>query len=459
MNTNATPQSVLFPELFDRPLTATFDLPNASSDGGAILLRAADERLGLTDHLARCLVDGRQPGKVRHEIRELVAQRVFGLACGYPDANDAARLKEDPVHRLLAGIDLRTNRPLASQPTLSRFENSVGPRELHGLGYALSELVIDRHRQRLGKRCRRITLDLDVTDDPTHGAQQFTFFNGFYDSYCYLPLLGFLTFDKEPEQYLFTAILRPGNAPTQRGVLGVLRRVLPRLRTAFPKARILVRLDGGFAAPELFALLDEEPRVDYVVGMAKNPRLLELSEPTMKKLRRRAPKTTESERSYGSGTYQARRWARQRRVVFKAEIIQLEGREPKENPRFVITNLQSSPRFLYERVYCGRGEIENRIKELHHGLEIDRTSCSRFFANQLRVLLTAAAYLLLQELRLAAAKTTLARAQVATLRDRLLKIGAIVTSSVRRLHFRLPDAFPFRREWMMVAEKLGGVGP
>jgi hypothetical protein len=235
--------------------------------------------------------------------------------------------------------------------------------------------------------------------------------------------------------------------------------MLPRLREAFPKARILVRLDGGFAAPELFALFDTEPRVDYAVGMAKNSRLLELSETAMKKLRRRAHNAAESERSYGSGTYRARRWARERRVIFKAEIIQLEGRAPKENPRFVITNLQNSPRFVYERIYCGRGEVENRIKELHHGLEIDRTSCSRFFANQLRVLLTAAAYVLFQELRHAAAKTALARAQVGTLRDRLLKIGAIVTSSVRRLHFRLPDSFPFRREWMMVAAQLGGVVP
>ena len=454
MEPNATPQSVLFPDLFDRPVTATFDLPNSSSDGGAVLLKAADRELGLMDHLPRCLVERRQPGKIRHDLQEMLSQRVFGLACGYADTNDVARLKSDPIHRLLVGIDPQREDLLASQPTLSRFENAVGPRELHGLGYALAELVIDRHRRRLGKSCRRVALDLDVTDDPTHGDQQFSFFNGFYDSHCYLPLLGFLRFDNEADQYLCAAVLRPGNAPTQRGTLGLLRRLLPLLRHAFPKARILVRLDGGFACPELFNFLDKEPRVDYAVAMAKNPRLLRLSGPSMKALRSCTRRSKTSARLYGAGEYKARRWSRPRRVVFKAEILHREDKEPKENPRFVVTNLKSSPQFVYEKVYCYRGEIENRIKELHHGLEIDRTSCSQFWANQFRVLLTAAAYVLLQEIRLAAAGTSLARAQVNTLRDHLLKVGALVTCSVRRIVLRLPQSFAFFQEWMRVATAL-----
>ncbi|MCA9757148.1 MAG: IS1380 family transposase [Candidatus Eisenbacteria bacterium] len=436
-------------------MTTAFDLPHSSSDGGGILLRAADQQLGLIREFSQCLVERREPGKVAHGLEELVMQRVFGMACGYADANDAARLKEDPVHRLLVGIDPRTGNTLASQPTLSRFENGVNSRELYWLGWTLGEVVIDRHRKRVRKSCRRVTVDLDVTDDPAHGNQQFTMFNGFYDANCYLPLLGFLRFDDEPDQFLFTSVLRPGNAPTQRGVLGVLGRVLPLLRDAFPKARILVRLDGGFACSELFDHLDAEPRVDYIVGMAKNERLLRISASAMKKVKSKARDSQESERIYGEGRYQARKWSQERRILYKAEIVHFEGRPPKENPRFVVTNMKQSPRFLYEKVYCYRGEIENRIKELHYGVDIGRTSCHRFLANQFRVFLTAAAYVLLQEIRLAARGTSLERAQASTIRERLLKVGAIVTGSVRRVLFRLPDTFPFRSEWLRVATTLG----
>lgn len=455
MEANVTRQGVLFQGLFDRPLNAVFDLPDSSSDGGAILLRAADKRLGLLESLSGRLVDQRQPGKVRHDLHELLCQRVHGLACGYPDGNDAARLKADPVHRLLVGLPPCGEDMLASQATLSRFENSVSPLDLYRMGVDLCESVIARHRRRVGRRCRRINVDLDVTDDATHGAQQLSFFNGFYGSHCYLPLLGFISFDKEPDQYLCAALLRSGNAPTQRGVLGLLRRLLPRLRAAFPRARILVRLDGGFACPELFDLLDAEKRVDYVVGMAKNKRVLGLCRGVMRSVRAQARREHETRKRYGAGLYQAGKWSAPRRLVWKAEVVCLEDRKPKDNPRFLVTNLRGSPRHVYEVVYCKRGEIENRIKELKYGLAIDRTSCTRFFANQLRVLLTAAAYALLQELRLAAAGTALARAQVSTMRERLLKIGVLVSYTVRRLLFRMPETFAYRDEWCLIARKLG----
>jgi len=452
---NVTRQGVLFQDLFDRPLTACFDLPDASSDGGAVLLRAADKRLGLLSSLSGLLVDRRQPGKIRHDLHGLISQRVHGLACGYPDGNDAARLKADPVHRMLVGLSPCGQDMLASQATLSRFENGFSATDLYKMGVVLCERVIARHRKRLGRRCRRINVDLDVTDDATHGAQQLSFFNGFYDSHCYLPLLGFLSFDKEPEQYLCAAILRSGNAPTKRGVLGLLRRLLPRLRTAFPQARILVRLDGGFACPELFDLLDAQKRVDYVVGMAKNKRLVSLCRGVLRSVRAQARREGATRKRYGDGLYQAGRWSAQRRVVWKAEVVHLEDRKPKDNPRFLVTNLRGSPRHVYEKIYCQRGEVENRIKELKYGLAIDRTSCTRFFANQLRVLLTATAYVLLQEVRLAAAGTALARAQVSTMRERLLKIGVLVSSSVRRLLFRMPETFAYRDEWCLIARKLG----
>jgi hypothetical protein len=211
------PQTVLFPDLFKTPVIATFDQPYASSDGGAVLLKAAEARYGLIDGFARCLVDDRQPGKVRHTLADLLAQRIYGLACGYPDANDADRLADDPIHKLLLGRDPVSGDSLASQPTISRFENQVGVRALYAMGRELAANVIERHQRRLHRRARRITIDLDPTDDPTHGAQQLTFFNGHYDEWCYLPLLAFLTFNDEAEQYLCAAILRPGNAPATRG--------------------------------------------------------------------------------------------------------------------------------------------------------------------------------------------------------------------------------------------------
>ena len=455
MRDDTIPQTVLFPDLFTKPLVATFDQPHASSDGGAVLLKAAEARYGLIDGFARCLVDDRQSGKVRHTLTDVLAQRIFGLACGHPDANDADRLADDPIHKLLLGRDPLDGDSLASQPTISRFENQVGSQALYAMGRELAAHVIDRHRQRLHGRARHITIDLDPTDDPTHGAQQLTFFNGHYDTWCYLPLLAFLTFNDEAEQYLCAAILRPGNAPATRGARGTLIRLLDLLRIAFPRARFLVRLDGGFATPEMLDRLDAEPGVEYVVAMAENAVLTRCAEPTMGEARTQSEASGQTEHVYTEARYAARTWPHERRIVIKAEVVRLPGREPRDNPRFVITNLRQTPRFVYERVYCARGDIENRIKELHDGLQIGRTSCGRFWANQLRVLLTAAAYVLMQELRLRAARTACAHAQVTTLRERLLKLGVHVVASVRRIVLHLPTSTPFLDAWRHIALALG----
>ncbi|HYX80784.1 MAG TPA: IS1380 family transposase [Gemmatimonadales bacterium] len=455
MTTPTIPQTVLFSDLFDRPLVATFDQQHASSDGGAVLLKAAERRYGLIDGFARCVVDDRQPAKVRHTLADLLAQRIFGLACGHADANDAARLGDDPIHKLLLGRDPVVGESLASQPTISRFENRVGMQELHAMGLKLAASVIERHRARLRGRARQITIDLDPTDDPTHGAQQLTFFNGHYDSWCYLPLLAFVTFNDEREQYLCAAVLRPGNAPATQGARGVLRRLIDLLRIAFPHARFLVRLDGGFATPEILDVLDAEPRLDYVVAMAENSRLTPLAAPAMGAARAQSEASGQTAHVYTEARYAARTWAQERRIVIKAEVVRLPGHTPRDNPRFVITNLRQSPRFVYEQVYCARGDIENRIKELHDGLQLGRTSCCRFWANQFRVLLTAAAYVLMQELRLRAARTACARVQVTWLRDRLLKLGAHVVVSVRRIVIHLPTATPDLNAWRQIALALG----
>lgn len=458
MGDDITRQSVLFTDLLPKPLRVQFDERYGSSDGGAVLLKACDAVLALTRGLAACLSDRRQPGKVEHTVRELLRQRLFGIACGYADGNDVARLADDPIHKLLIDRDAITGAMLASQPTLSRFENAATRADLYRMGEALADCLIERHRRRLGRgrRCKHISIDLDPTDDPTHGGQQLTFFNGHYNSWCYLPVAGFITFNHEPEQYLFTYVLRPGNASATRGAIGILRRLLKRLREAFPRARILVRLDGGFAASEIFEFL-ETKGCDYVVAMAKNKRLAPRAARLMGTARRLSRRSGKTAHVYGQTRYAARRWKIKRRVIIKAEVVRLEGREPKMNPRFVVTNLKGPPRRLYEKVYCARGDIENRIKELHHGLEIDRTSCSRFLANQFRVLLTAAAYVLMQELRRRAADTSLARAQVWTLRERLLKLGARIERSVRRVVVHLPRTYGWQSEWRCIALSLGAV--
>lgn len=454
MTDSTATERLLFPEIFAKPLILEFDQRQGSSDGGAVLLKAAEQRYGLIASMSGCLRDPRQAGKVDHSLRDLFAQRVFSIGCGYADANDSARLAADPMHKMLLDRDPLTGLDMASQPTLSRFENAIGPRQLYSMGAALAESVIERHAQRLRHRARLVTIDLDPTDDPTHGAQQLSFFNSHYDNVCYLPMMGFVTFNDEAEQYLCAAVLRPGNVTAAAGAVGILRRLMALIRGSFPKTRIRVRLDVGFANPQLLAFLDGEPGVEYVVAMASNAVLNRKAEEAMQVARLLASLTDQTEHVYGEARYAAGSWKQERRVIIKAEVVRAEDKAPKDNPRFVITNMKQTPQWLYEEVYCQRGEIENRIKELH-AMEIDRTSCSRFWANQFRVLLTAAAYVLMQELRLCAAGTNCARAQVWTLRERFLKLGARVMVSVRRMVVHLPQSFPFLAAFRHMALELG----
>ena len=312
MSNTTTKQSVLLKGLSKKTVVAQFDQDHASADGGAVLLKACDERLGLSASLAACLSDKRQPGKVKHSLQELFQQRMFGIACGYADANDAARLAHDPVFKLLIGRDAVDGHDLASQPTLSRFENTIRPRDLLRMSEALAEAVINRHKRRK-KKVKLITIDLDPTADPAHGHQQLSLFNGFYDSNCYLPLAGFLTFDQEPDQYLFSYLLRPGNVDAKEGCFGLLKRVLRKLRQAFPGAVIRLRLDSGFSGPDLYEFMEAE-RCQYVVGMAKNSVLKTLAEPAMAVVREDADQDIETI-CYDDDLYAARSWSHQRRVI------------------------------------------------------------------------------------------------------------------------------------------------
>lgn len=444
-------QSVLFEKLLDKPVCVVFTAPDQSCDGGVLLLKGIDERMGLTERMAQALRDGRQPGKVEHPLQEMLRERILGIACGYPDANDAARLTKDPAMQLACE---RRGESLASQPTLSRFENAPRSTDLFRLGVAFTEAVIERERQkRRGRKVRRITLDMDSTEDRTYGDQQLTFFNAFYDNWCYLPMVTTVQFNDEPEHYLVAPLLRPGNAKGSLGAIGILKRLLPRLRAAFPKAKIFVRMDGGFAEAPVLTWL-EAHRIGHTVNMPKNSVLKGLAEPWMPALRKQVRQSGWTQTAFAEATYQAGKWERPRRIIIKAEVVALIGRDPRDNPRFVITNLPWKPKKVY-RFYALRGDAENRIKELKDGLRFDLTPCPSFRANQFRNLLVAAAYALCQQLRHEARGTACERAQVWTLRERLLKLAVTIRETVRRIWIEAPKTYAWLTAWQTVAVRVG----
>jgi len=456
--TYSTGQAVLFPELVSKPVHIRFDAAKTTSDGGALLLKVADRRYDLTRRMAQCLTDTREPGKVRHSMLDLFRQRIYGLCCGYSDANDVVRIGRDPMQKLLLDRDPLLGGDLASQPTLSRFENGRARQDLYRLGASLMDAVIDRHRRRLRKRKPSlITIDLDCTDDPAHGRQQLALFNGHYGNWCYQPLLGFVSFDDEPDQYLFAAILRPGRIDQRLGAIGLLRRVLRHLRSAFPAAVLRVRMDGGFASSAMFDFLDSA-QVEYLVAIASYKRLALAAAGAMEAANRQSSLTNETAIRYGETTYAAAKWSQERRVIYKAECVRLVGHPLRENRRFVVTNLTCEADAVYD-IYRRRGDSENRIKELKLDLDLGRTSCSRFWANQLRVLLSAAAYVLMQELRLGLRSTKHAAVQVETLRLMLLKIGGRIERSVRRIVIHLAANHPWISQWRLIARAWGAVVP
>jgi len=440
-----TPISQLsFGFLGRKQVVGAFDGGALSSDGGLMLVAKADQQLGLTAKLSSFLCDGRDSTKVKHQLREMLMQRVYQIACGYEDCNDADDLRSDPMFKTAIGRLPQTGRDLASQPTLSRFENSVTRTQLRRMAEVFVDLFV---KQYAGTPPTKITLDFDATDDETHGQQQFSAFNGFYDEHCYLPLIVTAQVQGGPHE-LLVAMLRPGNSHGARYALATLERLEARLRAVWPKVAIVLRGDNAFAGPEILDWCDEN-HVGYLLNLAPNSRVLALAEPYMVQARAEYEASGEKVRHFHEVSYAAKSWPRERRVVVKAEVM-TDG----DNPRFVVTHLvEGDPEQLYDE-YAMRGDMENRIKELKNYLKMDRTSCHNFVANQFRVLLHAAAFCLLSHMRKALRRTRLQDAQACTLQRHLLKLGVRVTETVRRVWLHFASSCPAQDLWPVLLDRL-----
>jgi len=456
MHAQCSAEQLQFSCVESRRVVAAFDGGTVSSDAGALLLKRTDEAIGLIDRLAGCFSDGRDQGAIEHSVRTLIGQRVFGMALGYEDLNDHESLRHDPVFGALMG-KLAAKRadcaPLAGKSTLNRLELHPleGVSRYHKIrpdGAAIErlfvELFLDAHREAPAE----IVLDLDATDDPLHGHQEGRFFHGYYDGYCYLPLYIFCG------EHLLAAKLRRSNIDGSAGAREEVERIVGQIRERWPQVRIILRADSGFAREELMRWC-EHNAVDYVFGLARNSRLERAIGAELRLAAVESRDTGRPARRFKELVYCTRKsWSRPRRVVGKAEQT-----GDKANPRFVVTSLSMSDlpaRALYEELYCARGECENRIKEAQLDLFADRLSSATFRANQLRLWLASAAYVLMHALRrVGLAGTTLARACANTIRWKLLKIGAVVTVSVRRVKLAMSDACPHQREFIAAFHALG----
>jgi hypothetical protein len=436
-------QPLLFTSLGRKKIVADFQGGDLTSDGGLPLLREVDRKIGLIDALDAAIHDPRFQPLVLHEQRTILAQRIFALAAGYEDLNDHQALRNDTLLTTLTDRQLKVGRkdsdPLSSPPTLCRLENRITRADLVRMSQALVEMFIASHAQ----PPEELVLDFDATDDAVHGNQEGRFFHGYYDHYCFLPL--YVTCG----QQLLVAYLRPSNIDASLHSRAILKLLVRRFRQVWPNVKIVFRADSGFCRWRLMRWCDRNG-VDYIVGLAKNERLKRLARRSMITARWNHRCTGLKQRIFEEFDYAAETWDRPRRVIAKAEHT-----EQGANPRFVVTSLTGQGQALYDDLYCQRGEAENRIKEQQLGLFADRTSGHDFRANQFRVLLSAAAYVLVETLRrVGLAGTELAKAQVGTIRLKLLKIGGRIVRSVRRVVVHLASAFPLQDLLRTVVDQL-----
>src|SRR5213083_2501357 len=454
MPTECTPDFFGFEPVEGREVVAAFDAGAITSDAGALLLGATDRAIGMTGRFASCFHDVRCPEFIEHEVVTLVGQRVFGIALGYEDLNDHDELRHDPLMAVLAGkLEARRQgcAPVAGKSTLNRLELScLEPTRYHKISHnpvAIKGLFVDLFLEAHDRAPNEIILDLDATDDPVHGEQEGRFFHGYYDCYCYLPLYVFCG------RHLLAAKLRRANIDAAAGSVAEVERIVARIRTRWPRVRILLRADSGFAREVLMAWC-EKNRVDYVFGLARNDRLVEEIAVELIQAEEEAARTGKPARRFKDLRWSTREsWSRRRRVIAKAEWTQGEA-----NPRFIVTSLKPGEvtgRHLYEEVYCARGDMENRIKETQGDLFADRTSAATMRANQLRLWFASMAYVLMCALRrIGLPHTQFAEAACGTIRLKLLKLGALVRVSVRRVKFAMASGCPWQNEWALAHARL-----
>ena len=441
-----------------RRVVAAFDGGRMTSDAGAMLLSATERVIDLVGRFAGCFADYRAPELIEHEVRTLVGQRVYGIALGYEDLIDHEELRHDPVMAVLAG-KLAARRsdcaPVAGKSTLNRLELSrPEPTRYHKISYdgaKIESLFVDLFLEAHAAPPQQIVLDLDATDDPLHGHQEERFFHGYYDCYCYLPLYVFCG------RHLLAAKLRPSNIDGSAGAIAEVARVVAQTRGCWPEVRILLRADSGFARETLMAWC-ENNGVDYLFGLARNSRLVAEIETELQAAAEVSRKTGKPARRFKDLIWSTRdSWSRERRVIAKAEWTEGEA-----NPRFIVTSLSRAEhegQHLYEKLYCARGDMENRIKECQLDLFADRTSAKTMRANQLRLWFASMAYVLVCALRRVALQhTQFARASCGTIRLKLLKIGALVRTSVRRIKLAMPSAFPYQAEYRAAHAALAAIG-
>jgi hypothetical protein len=442
--TECSQKTFAFTAHFSRRVEAAFGAGHVSSDGGSLLLREADRKINLLGRLAGCFTDGRMPLLVKHRLPEMLSQRIYGLALGYEDLNDHEQLRSDPLLALLSG-KRELEAPLAGKSTLNRLELCGRSTRYHKIGYsaeALDRLLADIFIESHTAPPSEIVLDLDATDMPIYGHQPERFFHGYYDSYCYLPLYIFAG------DQLLCARLRPANQDAAAGSVEEVSRIVAQVRQRWPQVKIILRADSGFCREELMAWCERgENHVDYAFGLARNQRLAKIVGGEMHQAHLLHRSTGQPARVFTEFEYRTKKsWSRARRVVAKAEYL-----DKGENPRFVVTSLSAekwAAQDLYEKFYCARGEMENRIKE-QMCLFADRLSTDEMKGNQLRLYFSALAYTLMEALRrLGLQATEWAEAQVDTIRLKLLKIGAIVRVSVRRVLLQLSSAYPWKDQYI-----------
>ena len=430
-----TSEQLSFPNILRRKVQADFRGGDVSSDGGALLLREMDRRLKLTRTLAEHLPDDRSPSACDHAMVDLLRQRIYGLALGYEDGNDHLRLRHDVA--LQTAVE-RTEE-LASPATLCRWENRADRKAAR----IVHELLIEQFIASYRRAPQELILDFDATDDAVHGKQEGRFFHGYYDHYCFLPLYVFCG------TQLLVSYLRPSNVDPARHAWAVLSLLVKRLRKAWPKVKIIVRGDSGFCRWRMMRWCDRHG-VFYVLGLAQNSRLNQMADKHLERARRRHEKTGKKQRFFKELKYAAQTWDRKRRV-----ILRVEHSEKGSNPRYIVTNLHESAEHLYDQVYCARGEMENRIKEQQLDLFSDRTSCTKWWANQFRLLLSSLAYVLVETIRrVGLKKTELAKATCGTIRLKLFKIGAVLIRNTRRIRLHLSSAYPYRELFHLVCQRL-----